>query len=57
MWKFAEHQDRNVRREHKASNPIVSDDGRYIAFQRARSADMPGVGRGLFLYDISKAPK
>jgi Tol biopolymer transport system component len=40
---------------YKASNPVVSDDGRYIAFQMARSADMPGVGRGLFLYDIQRA--
>lgn len=44
-------------RGYKASNPVVSDDGRYIAFQMARSTDMPGVGRGLFLYDISRAPK
>ncbi len=44
-------------REYKASNPVVSDDGRYIAFQMARSTDMPGVGRGLFLYDIALAPK
>ncbi|HUF08468.1 MAG TPA: hypothetical protein VMO47_04050 [Rhodothermales bacterium] len=42
---------------YKASNPVVSDDGRYIAFQMARSADMPGVGRGLFLYDTARAPE
>ena len=44
------------RRTFKASNPVVSDDGRYIAFQMAKSADMPGVGRGLFLYDTALAP-
>lgn len=42
-------------RGYKASNPVVSDDGRYIAFQMARSEDMPGVGRGLFLYDVALA--
>ena len=40
---------------YKASNPVVSDDGRFIAFQMARSADMPGVGHGLFLYDLEQA--
>ena len=42
---------------YKASNPVVSDDGRYIAFQMARSADMPGVGRGIFIYDLTRAPQ
>ena len=40
---------------YKASNPVVRDDGKYIAFQMARSADMPGVGHGLFLYDVERA--
>ncbi len=44
-------------RGYKASNPVVSDDGRYIAFQMARSTDMPGVGRGLFLYDNARVPE
>ena len=43
------------KRGFKASNPVVSDDGRYIVFQMARSTDMPGVGRGLFLYDVASA--
>ena len=30
---------------YKASNPVVSDDGRYIAFQFARVGDPAGVGR------------
>jgi hypothetical protein len=37
---------------HKASNPVVSDDGRYIAFQYARLGDPAGVGRGLFVLDL-----
>jgi len=37
---------------YKASNPVVRDDGRFIAFQRARSADMPGVGHGILLYAL-----
>ena len=40
---------------YKASNPVVSDDGRFIAFQMAHSADAAGVGYGIFIYDIAKA--
>lgn len=40
----------------KASNPVVRDDGRFMAFQMARVGDPAGVGRGLFLYDFDKAP-
>lgn len=40
---------------YKASNPAVSDDGRFIAFQMARSKDAAGVGYGIFIYDIEKA--
>jgi len=39
----------------KASNPVVSDDGKFIAFQMARSRDAAGVGHGIFIYDIAKA--
>ena len=41
---------------YKASNPVVSDDGRFIAFQVAHQGDPAGVGRGIFIYDIAKAP-
>jgi hypothetical protein len=41
---------------YKASNPVVSDDGRFMAFQMARSSDPAGVGYGIFLYDFTKAP-
>jgi Tol biopolymer transport system component len=34
---------------YKASNPVVSPDGRIIAFQSARSSDAAGVGYGIFL--------
>jgi len=40
---------------YKASNPVVSDDGRRMAFQIARVGDPAGVGRGLFLYDFERA--
>jgi Tol biopolymer transport system component len=36
-------------RGYKASNPVVSPDGRTIAFQSARSSDAAGVGYGIFL--------
>jgi Tol biopolymer transport system component len=37
---------------YKASNPVVSPDGRTIAFQSARSADAAGVGYGIFLLKV-----
>lgn len=36
--------------EGKSSNPVVSDDGRYMAFQLASTKDMAGVGYGIFIY-------
>ncbi len=42
---------------YKASNPVVSEDGRFIAFQLARTADAAGVGHGIFLYDIARAER
>jgi len=41
---------------YKASNPVVSDDGKFIAFQMAQSRDAAGVGHGIFVYNIEKAP-
>jgi hypothetical protein len=38
---------------YKASNPVVSDDGRYIAFQYAKKGDLAGVGRGILVFDIA----
>jgi Tol biopolymer transport system component len=40
---------------YKASNPVVSDDGRFMAFQMAKSKDAAGVGYGIFVYDFAKA--
>lgn len=38
----------------KASNPVVSGDGKFIAFQMATAREAAGVGHGIFVYDISK---
>jgi acetyl esterase/lipase len=37
----------------KATNPVVSDDGRTMAFQMAKLGDPAGVGRGLFIMDLA----
>jgi hypothetical protein len=37
---------------YKASNPVVSGDGRRIAFQSARSRDAAGVGYGIFVLTV-----
>jgi Tol biopolymer transport system component len=34
----------------KASNPVVSTDGRFMAFQLARTTDEAGVGYGILIY-------
>ncbi len=44
-------------RGYKASNPVVSDDGRFIAFQFARSGDPAGVGRGILVFDLAMFTK
>jgi hypothetical protein len=40
---------------YKASNPVVSDDGKFIAFQMAKSREAAGVGHGIFVYDLARA--
>ena len=42
---------------YKATNPVVSDDGRYIAFQFAKKGDPAGVGRGILILDIQEYEK
>lgn len=37
---------------YKASNPVVSPDGKRIAFQSARSKDPAGVGYGIFILTL-----
>jgi Tol biopolymer transport system component len=43
--------------EYKASNPVVSDDGRFMAFQVAKLGDQAGVGRGILVFDLEKFSK
>jgi hypothetical protein len=38
----------------KASNPVVSTDGKYMAFQVAKTTDPAGVGYGILLYQFNK---
>ena len=38
----------------KSSNPVVSTDGRFMAFQTARSSDPAGVGYGVLIYWFNK---
>ena len=38
---------------YKSSNPVVSDDGRYMAFQYAKKGDKAGVGRGILIFDLT----
>ncbi len=38
----------------KASNPVVSTDGRFMAFQSAKSTDPAGVGYGILIYWFDK---
>jgi hypothetical protein len=38
----------------KASNPVVSTDGRFMAFQTAKTTDAAGVGYGIVLYWFNK---
>ena len=38
----------------KASNTMVSTDGRFMAFQTARTTDPAGVGYGLLIYWFKK---
>jgi hypothetical protein len=40
----------------KASNPVISTDGKYMCFQLANTSDPAGVGYGLLLYHLSATP-
>jgi Tol biopolymer transport system component len=42
---------------YKATNPVVSDDGGYMAFQFAKKGDPAGVGRGIMIFDLAKYEK
>jgi hypothetical protein len=38
----------------KASNPVVIDDGKYIAFQVAGNHEVAGIGHGIYIMDLEK---
>lgn len=38
----------------KATNPVVSDDGRYMAFQYSVVGETTGVGHGILVWDFQK---
>jgi hypothetical protein len=38
----------------KASNPVISTNGKYMAFQVAKTTDPAGVGYGILLYEFKK---
>ena len=38
----------------KASNPVISTDGRFMAFQSARTSDPAGVGYGILIYWLKR---
>ena len=42
---------------YKSTNPVVSDDGRYMAFQYAKRGDLAGVGRGILIFDLQMYEK
>jgi Tol biopolymer transport system component len=42
---------------YKSSNPAIRDDGKFMAFQMAKSRDPAGVGYGIFIYDFSIAAR
>jgi dipeptidyl aminopeptidase/acylaminoacyl peptidase len=42
---------------YKASNPTISPDGHWMAFQLARSDEPAGVGHGILVYDLRRGPK
>jgi hypothetical protein len=39
---------------YKASNGVVSDDGRYLAFQYAKQGEEAGIGHGILILDMSR---
>jgi hypothetical protein len=42
---------------YRASNPVVSDDGNFIAFSGSKASMDAGQGCGLYLFDIKKSEK
>jgi len=42
---------------YKTTNPVISDDGRFMAFQYAKRGDWAGVGRGILVMDLQMFEK
>ncbi|HUW17838.1 MAG TPA: hypothetical protein VMW16_00880 [Sedimentisphaerales bacterium] len=42
---------------YKTTNPVISDDGRFMAFQYAKKGDWAGVGRGILIFDLQMYEK
>lgn len=40
---------------YKATNPVVSDDGRYMAFQVPKVEQIAGIGSGIYIMDLQAA--
>jgi len=40
--------------KYKATNPVVSDDGRYMAFQYSIVGETTGIGHGILIWDFEK---
>ena len=43
--------------DYKASNGVISDDGRYMAFQYAHVEDAACIGRGILILDLQRWEK
>jgi hypothetical protein len=54
LWGVGIQSTRHDLRFIRHFNPVVSDDGRFIAFQLARSRDAAGVGHGLFVLALDR---
>ena len=44
----------NKDKKYKATNPVVSDDGRYMAFQYSIVGETTGIGHGIVIWDFEK---
>ncbi len=47
----------NRDRKFKATNPVVSDDGRYMAFQYSVVGETTGIGHGIVIWDFEMEAK
>lgn len=47
----------NVNGKYKATNPVISDDGKFMAFMVALCEEMAGIGHGIYIFDIEAYQK